>query len=53
MKWNVFPNYRIPIDYISYDNYGVLFVEHVAWIITPDIELLKQDSREHVELVVR
>ena len=53
MKWNVYPNYRIPIDYIRYDELGNLYVEHIAWIVTPDIELLKQDSRDHVELVTR
>ena len=53
MKWNVYPNYRIPIDYVYYNNIGEMCVEHIGWISTPDIELLKQDHYEHVELVTR
>lgn len=53
MKWNVYPNYKIPIDYLYYDTIGDTHVENIGWISTPDIELLKQDSRMHVALVVR
>ncbi len=51
MKFNVFPNYKIPIDYVWYDNLGDIHIEHIGWIGTPDIEVLKQDHYAHVELV--
>ena len=47
----MFPNYKIPIDYIYYNNLGEMCIEHIGWVNTPDIQLLKQDHYEHVELV--
>ena len=51
MKFNVFPNYRIPIEHIYYDEHGEIHVEHVGWIETPDIQVLKDDHLKHVEMV--
>ena len=51
MRWNVFPNYKIPIDYVFYDEFGEQYVEHIGWIVTPNIEVLKDDHKQHLELV--
>ena len=51
MKFNVFPNYKIPIDYIYYDELGETYVKHIGWINTPDIQTLKEDHYKHVELL--
>ena len=53
MKWNEFPRYKIPIDYVYYDDVGNTYVNHIGWIVTPDIEILKDDHRQHLELVGR
>jgi hypothetical protein len=51
VKFNVFPNYKIPIDYISYDTFGERYVRHIGWINTPDIEVLKNDHYRNQELI--
>ena len=51
MKFNVFPNYRVPIDYVYTDERGDTHVKHIAWISTPDIQILKNDHIEHLELI--
>jgi len=53
MKFNVFPNYKVPVDYVYTDELGETYVEHIGWISTPDIEVLKNDHYEHLELVKR
>ena len=53
MKWNVFPNYRIPIDFVYYNEYGERHVEHIGWIETPDIQGLKDDHIKHVKMLQR
>ena len=53
MKWNVFPQHKIPIDYVTHDEFGEQYVRRIGWIITPNIEVLKDDHREHLELVKR
>ena len=51
MKWNVFPNYRIPIEFIFYNEVGERHTETIGWIETPDIQLLKEDHNKHLELI--
>ena len=45
--WNVYPNYRIPIDYIYPSNLR----ERIGWVITPSLEQLKNDMGNNIELV--
>ena len=51
MKWNMFPYYKVPIDYIYYDELGEEYVQHIGWIATPDMTILKNDHYKHLELV--
>ena len=51
MKWNVFPNYKVPIQFVFYDEYGEMYVENIGWISTPDMQILKSDSDLHREFV--
>ena len=51
MKFNVFPNYKIPIEFILYDSFGERHVRNIGWVSTPDIELLKKDHYSNLELI--
>lgn len=51
MKWNVFPNYRIPIDYISYSENGQKTVTVIGYVSTPDVQQLKDDMEINIDLV--
>jgi len=53
VKFNVFPNYRVPIDNVYTDENGNTHVDHIGWIMTPDIQILKKDHYEHKELITR
>jgi len=53
MKFNVFPNYKVPIDFVYVDKNGETHIEHIGWIATPDIETLKKDHYEHLELITK
>ena len=51
MKFDVFPNYKIPIDYVYYNELGERCVKHIGWISTPDIQTLKDDHYKNLELI--
>lgn len=51
MKFNVYPNYEVPIDYIYYDEFGEMHVKRIGRISTPDIHVLKDDHYNHIDLV--
>ena len=51
MEWNVFPNYKVPVDFIWYDEAGEKHVEHIGWISTPDMAILKKDNEMHKNLI--
>ena len=53
MRWNVYPNYKIPIDYVTYDEFGEQHVSHIGWVVTPDLQVLKDDHYANLELVQR
>lgn len=53
MKFNVFPNYKVPIEYLYYDTNGLRHSDIVGWVSTPNIEVLKKDHDQHMELVKR
>ena len=49
MKFNVFPNYTIPIEYIDINGNRT----SVGRVATPDICLLKEDQKQNNKLVVK
>jgi hypothetical protein len=51
MEWNVFPNYKIPIEFVWYDEQGEMYVENIGWISTPDIQQLKKDADKNRKMI--
>ena len=50
MKWNVFPNYKIPVEHVFYVK-GQLYVEKIGCVSTPDVAMLKEDVRKNNLLI--